>query len=68
MRSSSENLGERSGCNPSGECGVVWLYLIERVWLDLGEFMLHIIGVHRTDLFPRRRAEDFDDLDQLVDS
>ena len=68
MRSSSENLGAKSGCNPSGECGVVWVYLIEGVRLNLREFMLHIIGVHRTDLFPRRRAKDFDDLDQLVDS
>ena len=41
-------------------------YLVERVRLDLGEFVLHVVGIHRLDLLPRRCAEDFDDLHQLV--
>ena len=40
----------------------------QRVRLDLREAVLHVIGVHRLDLLPRRRAQHLDDLDQLVDA
>lgn len=42
--------------------------LAEGVRLDLGEFVLHIIGVHRSNLFARRCAKDLDDLHQLIDA
>ena len=42
-------------------------YLVEWMGFDLGEFVLHIIGVHCTDLFPRRSAQHFYNLYKLVD-
>lgn len=36
--------------------------------LDLGELVLHVIGIHGTNLVTRRRSEDLDDLDKLVDA
>jgi len=38
------------------------------VRLDLWEFVLHVVGIHGLDLLSRRGAEDFDDLDELVDT
>lgn len=43
-------------------------YLTERVRLDLGKFMLHVVGIHGADLIASGRAEDFDDLHELVDT
>lgn len=43
-------------------------YLVERVGLDLGELVFHVVGVHRLDLLSGRRAQDLDDLDELVDA
>ncbi len=42
--------------------------LVEWVRLDLGEFMLHVIGVHGLDLITRRRSEHLDDFHQLINS
>jgi hypothetical protein len=39
-----------------------------RMSLDLGEFMIHKVGVHRLDLHPAWCPQDFDDFYQLVDS
>lgn len=36
--------------------------------LDLGELVLHVIGVHSSYLIASRRAEDLDDFDQLIDA
>lgn len=36
--------------------------------LNLWELVLHVVGVHGADLLTRRRAQDLDDLDQLVDA
>ena len=44
------------------------IYLVERMGLDLGELVLHIIGIHRLDLFSGRRTENLDNLDQLIDA
>ena len=41
---------------------------VERVGLDLRELVFHVIWVHRPDLISCRRAQDLDDLDELVDS
>ena len=38
------------------------------VSFDLWELELLVVGVHLADLFPGRRAEDLDDLDELVDA
>lgn len=35
--------------------------------LNLRKLVLHIVGVHRLDLLPRRCAQNLDDLHQLVD-
>lgn len=35
--------------------------LIEGMRFDLGELVLHIIGVHGADLLPSRGAQDLDD-------
>jgi hypothetical protein len=37
-------------------------------YLDLREFVLHVVRVHRLDLFTRRGTEHLDDFDELVDS
>lgn len=44
------------------------LYLIEWMWLDLREFVLHVIGIHRPNLFASWGTQNFDDFDKLVDS
>lgn len=36
--------------------------------LDLWEFELGVVRIHFLDLIPRRRAQYFDNLDQLVDA
>ena len=36
--------------------------------MDLREFKLRVIWVHRLDLLSRRRSQDFDDLHKLVDA
>lgn len=36
--------------------------------LDLREFVLHVVWVHRADLFTGRRPEDLDDFDQLINA
>lgn len=38
------------------------------MWLDLGEFVLHVIRVHCADLVASWSAQNFDDLDKLVDT
>lgn len=43
-------------------------YLVERVRLDLGELMLHVVGVHGANLFPRWCSQNLDDFHQLIDS
>jgi hypothetical protein len=43
-------------------------YLTERMRLDLGELVLHVIGVHRADLVPSGCSKHFDDLHELVDT
>jgi hypothetical protein len=43
-------------------------YLTERMRLDLGELVLHVVGVHGTNLISGRRAEDFNDLHELVNT
>lgn len=42
--------------------------LVEWVWLDLGELVLHVVGVHGADLITGRRAQHLDDLDELVNT
>lgn len=42
--------------------------LVKRVRLDLRELVLHIVRIHRTDLLPCWRPEDFDNFDQLIDA
>ena len=36
--------------------------------LDLREFVLHVVGVHGADLVARRRTQNLDNLDELVDT
>jgi hypothetical protein len=36
--------------------------------LDLREFVLHVIGVHRTNLLTSRCTENLDDFHQLVNT
>lgn len=43
-------------------------YLVERVGLDLRELVLHVVGVHGSDLFTSRSAKHFDDLNKLIDA
>jgi len=47
---------------------IVISHLVEGVGLDLGEFVLHVVGVHRANLVASRCAEYFDDLHELVDT
>jgi hypothetical protein len=47
---------------------VFFTYLTERMRLDLGKLVLHVVGVHGTNLVSGRRAEDFDDLHELVNT
>ena len=41
-------------------------YLVERVRLDLGELMLHVVWIHGADLLTGWSSENLDDLDKLV--
>ena len=43
-------------------------YLVEGVGLNLWELVLHVVGVHRLDLFSSWRSKDLDYLNQLVNS
>lgn len=43
-------------------------HLLEWMWFDLRELVLHVVGVHRPDLLASRGAEHFDDLDKLIDA
>jgi hypothetical protein len=36
--------------------------------LDLRELVLHVVRIHRLDLFPGRRAKDLDNLYKLIDT
>ena len=38
------------------------MYLVEWMWLDLWEFVLHVIRVHRSNLLSCGSPEDFDNL------
>jgi len=40
----------------------------EGVRLDLRELVLHVVRVHGADLFPCRRSQNLDDLNELIDS
>jgi hypothetical protein len=42
--------------------------LIEWMRLNLREFVLHVIRVHRLDLLSRWRSQNLDNFDQLIDS
>lgn len=44
------------------------MYLVEWVRLDLGELVLHVVGVHGADLLAGGSSQDLDDLNQLVDA
>ena len=44
------------------------IYLVERVWFDLGEFVFHVVWIHGSDLLSRWRPEYLDDLYQLIDA
>jgi hypothetical protein len=43
-------------------------YLTERMRLDLGELVFHVVGVHCADLVSSGGAENFDDLHELVNT
>lgn len=42
--------------------------LVERVWLDLGKFMLHVVRVHGADLIASWGTKNLDNLDKLIDT
>lgn len=39
---------------------------VERMRFDLGEFVLHVIGVHGSNLFASWGSKHFDDLHKLI--
>lgn len=39
---------------------------VERVRLNLRELVLHVVGVHSTDLLPSRRSQNLDNLHELI--
>lgn len=43
-------------------------YLIERVRFDLRKLVLHVVRIHSPNLVARWRAEDLDDLHELIDT
>ena len=43
-------------------------YLVEGMRLDLRELVLHVVGIHGTDLLARGRAQDLDNLHELIDA
>ena len=47
---------------------VLYAHLREGVRLNLRELVLHVVRVHGLDLLPGGRAQDLDDLDELVDA
>jgi len=47
---------------------MAYVYLAKWVRLDLWELVLHVVGVHSSNLVPRWSSQDFDDLDQLVNA
>ena len=49
-------------------CRSVLTNLVEWVRLDLRELVLHVIGVHSTDLVPCRGTKNLNDLNELVDT
>jgi hypothetical protein len=74
MRSIALGSAFRNTCRGQPELNVashftgVFSYLVEWVRLNLREFVLHVIRVHGTDLVARGCAENFDDLDKLIDT
>ena len=42
--------------------------LAERMGLDLGELVLHVVGVHGANLFASGRSQDLDNLDELINT
>jgi len=42
--------------------------LVERMRLDLRKFVLHIVGIHGTNLVTSWGSQDFNDFDQLIDT
>jgi hypothetical protein len=42
--------------------------LVEWVGFNLRKLVFHVVGIHGSDLVSGRRAEDLDDLDELVDA
>ena len=54
-----KNKRNRSGRKP---------YLVPGMGFHLGKFKIGVIGIHFANLFPRRRAENFDDFDELIDA
>lgn len=53
--SSPEDLGSIQRLTQLVSC-IDCVYLVERMWFDLGKFVLHVVRVHGTDLFPGGRA------------
>lgn len=43
-------------------------YLIEGMWLDLRELVLHVIGVHGPNLLASGSTKNLDDLHKLIDT
>jgi hypothetical protein len=42
--------------------------LIERMWFDLWELVLHVVWIHRANLVSCRRSKNLDNLHQLIDA
>lgn len=42
--------------------------LVEWMGFDLGEFVLHVVGIHGTDLVTGGRSQHFDDLYELINA
>ena len=54
--------------NKTKEDRVVGPHLLPRMGLDLRKLELGVVGVHLVDLLACRRAEHFDDLNELIDA
>ena len=65
MGGPSENLMEYQ-CFGSRIASKEGSHLIEGVRLDLRKLVFHVVGIHGANLFPRRSAQNFDDLHELV--
>lgn len=59
-----EELGDQVDCISVGLAED----LAERVWLNLGEFVFHIVGIHGSDLLASRCTQNLNDLDQLINT